>query len=72
MPLRKIRTKNPIAGSAQSLVDEVRKRTSKSGTQRGRVLVVFDDAAASIYYEGDDPTPSSPTKRRKLRRPSAA
>ncbi len=72
MPVRKIRTKNPIAaGSVQALVDEVRKRVGTAGNRRGRVLVVFGDDAANIFYEGDDPTPASP-KRRKARRSSAA
>jgi len=73
MPIRKIRTKNPIAGGAQALVDEVRKRVGKAGNRQGGVLVVFGDDAANIYYEGgDDPTPASPAKRRKARRSSAA
>jgi hypothetical protein len=73
MPVRKISTRKPIPdGSAQALVEEVRKRANKTGNRRGGVLVVFGDDAAHIYYEGDDPTPSSPVKRRKLRRSSAA
>ena len=73
MPIRKIRTKKPIAsGGAQDLVDEVRKRIGVAGHRRGGVLVVFGNDAANIYYEGDDPTPASPAKRRKARRSSAA
>jgi len=72
MPIRKISTKNPITGGAQALVDEVRKRVGTAGNRQGGVLVVFGNDAAQIYYEGDDPTPTSPTKRRKARRSSAA
>jgi hypothetical protein len=73
MPVQTIRTKKPLqSGSAQSLVEEVRKRTSKRGKEPDRVLVVFDDAMANIYYEGEAPPPSPPTKRRKVRGSSAA
>ncbi len=75
MPVQTIRTKKPLqSGSAQSLVEEVRKRTGKRGKEPDRVLVVFDDAMANIYYEGDGPTPppQPPTKRRKVRGSSAA
>jgi len=72
MPIRKISTKNPMAGGAQALVDEVRKRVGAAGNRQGGVLVVFGDDAAQIYYEGDDPTPASPAKRRKARRSGAA
>ncbi|HXN41170.1 MAG TPA: hypothetical protein VN918_05225 [Myxococcaceae bacterium] len=78
MPVQTIRTKKPLqSGSAESLVEEVRKRTGKRGKEPDRVLVVFDDAMANIYYEGDGPapqtpTPQTPTKRRKARGSSAA
>jgi hypothetical protein len=75
MPVQTIRTKKPLqSGSAQSLVEEVRKRTGKRGKEPDRVLVVFDEAMASIYYEGEapPPQPQPPTKRRKVRGSSAA
>ena len=71
--IRKIRTKNSNASAgAQALVDEVRKRVGVAGQHQGGVLVVFGGDAANIYYEGDDPTPASPAKRKKARRSSAA
>jgi len=74
MPVQTIRTKKPLqSGSTQSLVEEVRERTKKRGKEPDRVLVVFDDAMANIYYEGDGPAPPQPpTKRRKVRGSSAA
>jgi hypothetical protein len=53
-------------------VEEVRRRTGKRGKEPDRVLVVFDEAMASIYYEGEAPPPQPPTKRRKVRGSSAA
>jgi hypothetical protein len=71
MPVRTIKTKKPPRpGSAQSLVDEVRKRTSSiPGNQENRVLVVFRDGLAKIYYECE---PRDPDRTRRRSRSSAA